>query len=163
MNGREVAARADHETNSVNEEFLALMEGLRTTLPGVQIITAFLLTLPLQNHFEDLTTGERVAYDVAFASALISSLLLMAPSSHQRLRAQEQGTVARRSRHHLAVAVRLTNVGTTLFAVAMVAVAYLISSVLFDTWVAIVFTALVAVVCAWTWFYQPLVAFVRKE
>lgn len=155
--------RENEDSNTVNEDFRSLMEGLRTTLPGVQIITAFLLTLPLQSHFEDLVTAERIAYYVAFASALISSLLLMAPSSHQRLRAAEQGTVARHSPHHLAVAVRVTNLGTTLFAVAMVAVAYLISSVLFVTPVAIAFTVLVAAVCAWTWFYQPLVAFDRED
>ena len=69
----------------VDDQFRSLLEGLRTTLPGVQLITAFLLTMPLYDRFEDLTGAERAAYYVAFVSALVSSLLLMAPSSHQRL------------------------------------------------------------------------------
>ncbi len=35
----------DRQPN-VDKEFRSLMEGLRTTLPGVQFIVAFLLTLP---------------------------------------------------------------------------------------------------------------------
>src|SRR5690606_9604903 len=40
-------------TTQVDDEFRSLMEGLRTTLPGIQIITAFLLTLPLYDRFDD--------------------------------------------------------------------------------------------------------------
>ncbi len=66
---------------------------------GVQLITAFLLTLPLYDKFDELVRSERVAYYVAFVTALVSSLLLMAPSSHQRLRSGDG--VARRHRRHL--------------------------------------------------------------
>ena len=148
------------EEDDVEEEFRSLLEGLRTTLPGVQLITAFLLTLPLYDHFDDLVRSERVAYYVAFVSALVSSVLLMAPSSHQRLRAGEG--VARRHRRHLESAVRLTVVGTGGFAVAITAVAFLVSSVVLGTAAAVAVTALVAAVCLWSWYYLPLVSFRRK-
>jgi hypothetical protein len=151
--------RSPDELN-VDEEFRALLEGLRTTLPGVQLITAFLLTLPLYDRFQDLVHAERAAYYVAFGSALASSLLLMAPSSHQRLRANG-GRVARHSKHHLDVAVRLTVVGSALFAVALTASAYLVASLVLGTPTAVVVTVIVGAVGVWSWFYLPLVTFER--
>jgi hypothetical protein len=149
------------DSEQVEEEFRSLLEGLRTTLPGVQLISAFLLTLPLYDHFDDLIRSERVAYYVAFVSALISSVLLMAPSSHQRLRSGDG--VARRHRRHLETAVRLTIAGTIAFAVALIAVAYLVSSVVLSTGAAIGVALLVTAVGAWSWFYLPLVSFETKR
>lgn len=155
-------SEGDHEKRrNVDRQFRSLLEGLRTTLPGVQLITAFLLTLPLYDRFEDLDHPERVAYYVAFASALVSSLLLMAPSSHQRLRA-ERGDVTRHSPRHLAVAVRLTVAGSFLFALALTAVSFLVSSLVLGTGPAIGITVTVAAVNAWSWFYLPLVTFERE-
>lgn len=147
----------DGTDDAVEEEFRSLLEGLRTTLPGVQLITAFLLTLPLYDHFDDLIRSERVAYYVAFVAALVSSILLMAPSAHQRMRSGDG--VARRHRRHLESAVRLTVVGTVGFAITITASAFLVSSLVLGTGVAIGVTALVAAVGAWSWFYLPLVGF----
>lgn len=146
-------------TDNVDDQFRALLEGLRVTLPGVQLITAFLLTVPLQSSFDELVRSERVAYYVAFGAALLGSVLLMAPSSHQRVRANDVGRVARRSSHHLAVAVRLTVAGSALFALSLVAVAYLVSSLVLGTGIAVGVTISVAVVCLWSWFYVPMVTF----
>lgn len=157
-----MAGSGQDDDQDVDEQFRALLEGLRTTLPGIQLITAFLLTLPLYGKFADLTTAERAAYYVAFVTALFSSLLLMAPSSHQRVRASDDGSVARRSRHHLAVAVRLTVAGSVLFGVAITAVAYLVSSIVLSTPVAIVVAVAVGLVGLWSWFYIPLVSFRRE-
>ncbi len=154
-----MAESSDDE--QVEDEFRSLLEGLRTTLPGVQLISAFLLTLPLYDHFDDLVRAERVAYYIAFVSALVSSVLLMAPSSHQRLRSRDG--VTRRHRRHLEIAVRLTILGTIAFAVALVAVAYLVSSVVLATGAAIGVAVLVTAVGAWSWFYLPLVAFKTKR
>ena len=153
-------AHASEEPDEVEEEFRSLMEGLRTTLPGVQLATAFLLTVPLYEKWDVLVRSERIAYYVAFVNALLASLLLMAPSSHQRLRSGDDG-VARRHRRHVQVAVNLAIVGSTLFAVAITAVAYLVCSVVLSTGVAIGVTALVALACVWSWYYLPLVSFRR--
>lgn len=150
---------SDEADDTVDDEFRALLEGLRTTLPGIQIVTAFLLIMPFQAAFTDLSRAERVSYYVSFTSALLASVLLMAPSSHQRLRAVSDGTVARRTPRHLAVAIRLTVVGSALYAVALGAVAYLVASILLDTTIAAALTAVIALVCAWSWFYLPLVRF----
>jgi hypothetical protein len=150
------------DAEQVEEEFRSLMEGLRTTLPGVQLVTAFLLTVPLYDKYDTLVRAERVAYYIAFVSALASSVLLMAPGSHQRLRSRG-GVVAREHRRHLQSAVHISVLGSGGFAIALTAVAYLVSSVVLGTAQAIAVTSAVAAVCLWSWYYLPLVAFERDR
>ena len=74
-----MADPASDDTDQVEDEFRSLLEGLRTTLPGVQLVTAFLLTVPLYDKYDELGHSERVAYYIAFATALVASVLLTAP------------------------------------------------------------------------------------
>jgi hypothetical protein len=133
------------------------MEGLRTTLPGAQLVTAFLLTLPLYDKFDSLVRQERVAYYVAFVSAVLGSLLLMAPSSHQRLRADDG--VDREHQRHVHAAVHIAIAGSLLFGLAIVAVAFLVTSFVLGTGVAVAIATVVALVWGWSWYYLPLVSF----
>jgi hypothetical protein len=148
-----------HATD-VDDQFRSLMEGLRTTLPGVQVLFAFLLVLPLQAEFTGISDIERVAYYISFFGSAMASVLLIAPSAHQRLRAPVTG-VERRSEHHLDVAVNLTIAGTIIFSIALAAAVFLISSLTLTDSLAISATIAVAAITAWSWFYLPLVAFRR--
>jgi hypothetical protein len=154
---------ADDEDDQVEEEFRSLMEGLRTTLPGVQLATAFLLTVPLYEKYDTLMRSERIAYFIAFVTALASSLLLTAPSSHQRLRVRAGEGLARRHRRHLDAAVRIAVVGSLLFAIAITSVAYLVSSIVLGPGWSIVVTIAIAAVLGWSWYYLPLVSFRRDD
>ena len=49
------STQPDERTQEIDDQFRSLMEGLRTTIPGVMVLFAFLLTLPLQPAFADLT------------------------------------------------------------------------------------------------------------
>ncbi|MCZ7527926.1 MAG: DUF6328 family protein [Acidimicrobiia bacterium] len=154
-----MAASTDPDReNDVDDQFRALLEGLRTTLPGVQVLMAFLLILPLQGEFATLGTIERGVYYTAFLSAAVSSVLLIAPSVHQRMRSPRTG-VERHSRRHLMTAVRLAITGTALLAVALGAAVYLVSSLVYDVTAAAAATAVVAGLVLWAWAYLPLVAF----
>lgn len=144
----------------VDDQFRSIMEGLRTTLPGVQVLFAFLLVLPLQASFAEIRELERFAYYVAFFGSAMASVLLIAPSAHQRLRAPITG-VQRRSRTHLRITIVLTIVGTVVFAVSLAAAVFLISALTLEDSVAIAATSAVAVVIAWSWFYIPLITFQR--
>jgi hypothetical protein len=146
----------------VDDKFRSLMEGLRTTLPGVQVLFAFLLVLPLQAEFSRITDMEKLAYYVSFFGSAMASVLLIAPSAHQRLRAPITG-LERHSERHLSVAVNLTIVGTIAFSIALAAAVFLISSLTLTNSLAIAATIAVAAVTAWSWFYIPLVTFTRKS
>ena len=148
--------------DQVEEEFRSLMEGLRTTLPGAQLVTAFLLTVPMYEKYDTLVRSERIAYYIAFGCAVLGTLLLMAPSSHQRLRSDDDG-VARRHQEHVQVAVRISVAGSLLFGVAMVAVAFLVTSIVLDTPMAVLAALVVALVGGWSWYYLPVVSFRRDR
>lgn len=148
------------DQNEVDDQFRALMEGLRTTLPGVQVLFAFLLALPLQASFTDLEATQLWAYYIAFATAAISSLLLIAPSVHQRVRSVRSG-VRRRHLRHVIVAVWLTIVGSITFLISMVASVYLVTELVLRTTWASVAVAVTLGLGLWAWFYLPLVSFAR--
>ncbi len=150
------------EHGNVDDAFRAIMEGLRTTLPGVQVLFAFLLTLPFQQSFSSLSGVNKGAYLVAFFGSAIASILLIAPSAHQRIRAPFSG-VRRRSRSDLAFTVGMTIAGTTVFAVALGAAVYLVTSIILDIPAAAFATAALATLVAWAWFYVPIVTFERTD
>lgn len=155
---RKLATHDDSADNAVDESFMAILEGLRVTLPGVQVLFAFLLTIPFQASFADLRGVESWAFYVAFFATAVSSILFIAPSAHQRLRAPLTG-VARRSERHLEIAVRLTIVGTVTFAVALAASVFLVSTLVFDDVTGSLAASAVTLLAAWAWFYLPLVTF----
>lgn len=147
--------------NEVDDQFRALMEGLRTTIPGVMVLFSFLLILPFQTSFADIGASNSVVFYVAFASAAISSILLIAPSVHQRVRAPISG-IKRRTAAHVMSATQLAIAGTVSFMVTIVSVVFLVSSLVIDDVWASLATALAAGTAAWAWFYLPLVSFNRS-
>lgn len=150
----------DRQSNGPDDEFRALLEGLRTTLPGVQVLFGFLLALPFQSDFGELSRADRVTYGVAFFATAVSSILLIAPSAHQRMRALVTG-IPRQHTEHVRAAVILTVAGTMSFLVAIVASVYLVASVQFSSTIAAVAAAMVSGLAAWTWIYMPVVLFQR--
>lgn len=148
------------EQDEVDDKFRALMEGLRTTLPGVSVLFGFLLVLPLQASFANLEASLLWAYYIAFFSAALASVLLIAPSIHQRIRAVKSG-VHRRYLRHVIVAVRLTIVGSISFLISMVASVYLVTELVLRTSWALVALGITLVVGLWAWLYLPLVNFAQ--
>lgn len=72
-----LAARADRNWTELTQE-------LRVTQTGVQILTAFLLILPFQQRFGELSGGQRTLYLVLISLALITTTLMVAPVSLHR-------------------------------------------------------------------------------
>lgn len=143
---------------SVDEQFRALLEGLRTSIPAVQVLFAFLLTAPLQAKFDTLTDAERFAFAVAFYASGAASVLLVAPSVHQRMRAPTTG-MQRHSERHLNWATRLGIAGSLAALVAISATVYLVSNIVFDARVAVTAAALITALSCWSWVFLPIVTF----
>ncbi len=144
----------------VDDAFRAVLDGLRTTLPAVEVLFAFLLTAPLAPGFADLAANEKFAYYTAFFASAIATILLIAPSAHQRLRAPKSG-VRRRSHAHLVFTVRMTIAGTVVAAVAIGAAVYLVTALVLANATAAILTAFIGALVAWAWFWVPMVHFER--
>ena len=74
--------RADRNWNELTQE-------LRVSQTGVQILTGFLLILPFQARFADLTPGEVTTYLVLMSLAILTTILFVAPVSLHRFLFQE--------------------------------------------------------------------------
>lgn len=148
----------ERDPQDVDDQFRAVLEGLRTTIPGVMVLFSFLLILPLQSSFPEISTSNTAVFYTAFVSAALSSVLLIAPSVHQRVRAPISG-IRRTSLEHVMSATKIAIVGTVLFLISISAVVYLVSSIVFADSFAAVATTVTTVIAGWAWFYVPLVRF----
>jgi Kef-type K+ transport system membrane component KefB len=143
----------DEETKAerLDRELNELLQELRVVLPGVQVLLAFLLTAPFQQRFAQLPGTLRNVFFASIACATLATALLIAPSAHHRLRWRE-----REKERLLRVANREAIWGTVFLAAAIVLALYVVTNVLFATWIAVV-TAVVAVaVFAYLWYALPL-------
>jgi hypothetical protein len=135
-----------------NRELIELLNELRVALPGVQVLFAFLLTVPFSQRFDQLDTSDRKVYFAAVLATAASTLFLIAPSAHHRLRFRSG--VKEQLLH---VANVLTLIGLVLLAFAITAVTYLITDVLYAGTVPALVAAVLAGAFALTWFVLPLV------
>jgi hypothetical protein len=140
----------------VDRELIELLNEMRVTIPGVQVLFAFLLTLPFTQRFGTLTDRQTAVYFAAFALATVASVFLIAPAAHHRI------TWRLPDKERLLVrAGRLTIAGTVALALAMTLSVYLIADVLFRSVVAAVIAAATIGFVAWMWFGWPLLRRVR--
>jgi hypothetical protein len=78
---------ADEETEAerINRNWLELLQELRVTQTGVQILTAFLLILPFQRRFPELTEGQEWLYVGVLIGSVVSTGFITAPVCFHRL------------------------------------------------------------------------------
>lgn len=121
-------------------------------MPGVQVLFAFLLAVPFQSRFEDITDAERAAYLVALLAAALATGFFIAPSAAHRIR------FLHRDKPYLGrLGNRMAIAGFGSLAVAMTAAILLVTSVMLDGAVPVIITALAALYFAVVWFLLALV------
>jgi hypothetical protein len=134
-----------------DRQMIELLNELRIALPGVQILFAFLLTVPFTQRFTDLTAFERDTFYVTLLATVLSTACLIAPSAAHRLRFH-QG-----DREWLVESANtLLIIGLGFLAVAIGAAFLLITDLLFDGARVWVYSGVVWVVLVGLWFVRPL-------
>ena len=144
------------EDRKRDRQMIELLNELRVALPGVQILFAFLLTVPFSMRFPDLTAFQRDVYYITLMATLLSTACLIAPSAGHRLRFH-QGERA----WIVESANRLLIVGLVLLAVALTSSVLLITDLMFDGARVWIYTGAVAAVIVGLWFVRPLVRGLR--
>jgi amino acid transporter len=146
------------EDSRRDRELIELLNELRVVLPGIQVLFAFLLTVPFSNRFVHLDRSQRTAFFVAFLAATVASALLIAPSAFHRLRfrAHDKEAMLRYSN-------RMAIAGLGFLAVSMTAVVYVVTDLLYDTGPALLTTALVGIVLLGLWYALPLMRQLRDH
>src|SRR4051794_33171551 len=69
-----------------HRQLIELLNELRVGLPGVQVLFAFLLTVPFTQRFSQLDGIQRDIYFLAVLATALATTFLIAPSSYHRLR-----------------------------------------------------------------------------
>jgi Family of unknown function (DUF6328) len=141
----------ESKSERLNRELMELLQELRVMIPGVQVLLAFLLTVPFQQRFANLPGSMRNAFFASIACATLATAFLIAPSAHHRLRwrAGEKEALVRIG-NQMAIA------GTVFLAAAIVLALYVITDVLFTTDLAL-WTAIGAVIVfGGLWYALPM-------
>jgi hypothetical protein len=141
----------ESEKQRVDRELIELLNELRVVLPGVQVLFAFLLTVPFSNGFSRLTDIQRDVYFIAFLTATVATVFLIAPSTYHRILFR-QGN----KRSLLFASNRLMIIGTAFLAVSMASSVYVITDALFQIPLAITVALIAAVAFVLFWYLIPL-------
>jgi Family of unknown function (DUF6328) len=141
----------DEQERKRDRQMLELLNELRVALPGVQILFAFLLTVPFSFRFDKLTTFQTDVYYVTLVATALSTACLIAPSAAHRLRFHkgEREWIVESAN-------RLMITGLVFLALALAGSVLLITDVLFDGARVWIYTALVTLCIVGLWFLRPL-------
>jgi hypothetical protein len=143
--------RDETDTERLDRNLIELLQEVRVVQTGVQVLFAFLLTVPFSSRFDEITRFQRGAYFAALVGTAAASILLIAPTSVHRL-------LFRRGEKEYMVELsnRLAIGGLLSLAVAMIAAMILVSDVMFGTASAIAIGVVTAAAFGVVWAGLPL-------
>lgn len=143
--------RDETRSERADRNFGELLEELRVALPGVQVLFAFLLIVPFNDRFVDLSDLGDGLYQGTLVCSALSAAFLIAPGMNHRL------LFRRGDKEHLVeVANRLAIVGLTLMALAMVGVVGLVADLVMSSTVTTLALVVVALAFVVLWYVMPL-------
>ncbi|MFI7433877.1 DUF6328 family protein [Micromonospora haikouensis] len=130
--------------------FADLLQELRVAQTGVQILFAFLLTLPFSNGFTRTSDFQKDVYIVALLSAAAATAMIISPVAfHRALFRQGRKPELVRFAH------RMASGGLGFMLVSMVSAVLLITDFVLDRGIAFVLTAVTAVWFLTFWVFLP--------
>ena len=146
-----MGARTEESTQEKgHRQLIELLQELRVALPGVQVLFAFLLTVPFTQGWSRVTAFQTDLYYACLITSAVATAFLIAPSAIHRLDF-EQGDKPR----IVQVSNVLAIVGLTFLALAVVGVVWLITDVLYGGKTVVTFTVLIAVAFSVLWYVIP--------
>ena len=139
------------EKERVDRELIELLNELRVALPGVQVLFAFLLILPFQQGWQQISDVERHLYFAALASSAVASALLIAPSVYHRLNFRR-----RNKERMLYDSTRMAIAGAAFVAIGIACAVFLVADVVYGTPAALAVTLVAVALYGGLWFVLPL-------
>ena len=145
------AEEGESAAERANRELIELLNELRVALPGVQVLFAFLLTVPFSQGYDRLDASDRRVYFAAVIATVAATICLMAPTAHHRLRFRSG--VKEQLLH---VSNVFAIIGLVFLACAMAAVTYVITRVIYPGTIPAIVTAVLTATFAVVWFVLPV-------
>jgi hypothetical protein len=145
------SGRDESEDDRLDRNLGELLQELRVALPGVQVLFAFLLAVPLQRNFSQITSFEKNVYFATLLCTAVSAALFIAPSAYHRLTFHYQ-----QKRRLVFLANRFAIAGLVFLALAMTGAIMLITDILFGTAATVLTTVAAFSMFAVLWGVLPL-------
>jgi len=137
----------ESENERLDRELDQLLQEVRVAMPGVQVLFAFLLAVPFQQRFAQVTDLQENVYFFTLLASALASALFIAPTAYHRMmfRGRDKPHLIRMSR-------RFALAGLVALALAMNGVILLVTDFLFDGAVVPITVVLSSVLFAGLWF-----------
>jgi hypothetical protein len=141
-----------------DRQMIELLNELRVALPGVQILFAFLLTVPFSQRFADLTPFQTDVYYVTLIATLVSAACLITPSASHRLRFHQN------DRPWIVESANVMTIAGLIFlAAALSGSVLLITDLLYDGLRVWIYSGAVLMLIVVLWFVRPLARYARDS
>jgi Family of unknown function (DUF6328) len=149
---------SEKSQSDLDRELIELLNELRVTLPGVQVLFAFLLIAPFSQGFDRINDLQKYAYLVALTFTALGSAFLIAPSPYHRIRFRDRDKeVMLRTSNKLALA------GTICLATGISSALFFVTDFLFRSPLPALLTGLVAGAITTFWYALPLARELRDR
>lgn len=135
----------------IDRELMELLQELRVALPGVQVLFAFLLTVPFAQGFTTVTNFQRNVFFAVLCLTAISAAFLIGPSAWHRAHFRQ-----RDKEHLLLTSNRLMIVGLVTLALAMIGAVVLIADYAFGGTLAVISLVAGLAIFGGLWAVLPL-------
>jgi hypothetical protein len=139
----------EEEKAEADKSYTAVLQELRVVQTGVQILSAFLLTIPFSSRFHEVTAYQKTVFVITLVAAAAATAFVIGPVSYHRLRVSED------KQHLLRISTLLARCGLACLFVAAVTSVYLALDVATGQVVAAVIGAVVTALYAIVWYALP--------
>lgn len=144
-------APAETQKERVDRELIELLNEVRVALPGVQVLFAFLLTVPFAAGWKDTTNLQKDVYVCAVVTAAIAAIFMIAPSSYHRLLFRQP-----HKEHMLMTSNKLLIIGMVFLALSICMCVFLVVDFVISIPWALTLTGLVGLLMIVLWYLMPL-------
>lgn len=153
-----VADRDETEAERLDRQLIELLNEVRVAVPGVQVLFAFLLTVPFTQAWDDTTDLQRDVYFATLLLTAVATAFLLAPSAVHRLLFQRGD-----KKFIVTLASRVTVAGLAALALAVTGAVFLVSDVIFDITAAAIAAGCIFGFMVGLWYVLPLSRRFRRE
>ncbi len=148
----DISRPRETEAERDDRNLIELLQELRVTGLGVQVLFGFLLAIPFTTKFVDLNHAQRALYVAALLLAAVSTALLLAPVAYHRLVFRQHRKEQLVKDANVLAILGLAAVGLAISAAVLLVVSY-VTSGLTVVIIAVFTVCLFAVL----WFVLPMV------
>jgi hypothetical protein len=143
--------REETEDERIDRNLQEMLGELRVALPGVQVLFAFLLVVPFNQRFADVTQFQKTVFFATLLCTTASTVCLIAPTTHHRLefRQQHKEDIVRTGN-------RIVVLGLLLLAIAMTGAVMFVTDFLYSSTTTIVATAGIGAAFLLLWYTIPV-------